>query len=124
MALHPLNTEPLDYTSARSAVLTAVFYLAAFDAGVRRRRALCLLLFACALLTKVIAISLPLALVGYWLLARERTPERAAGLMPAWFAAALVSLAVAGVCLPVLPPSAPSVHRGPPGDDDPVDATS
>src|ERR1051325_11771450 len=29
VAVHPLNTEPIDYLSARSALLTAVFYLGA-----------------------------------------------------------------------------------------------
>src|SRR5262249_8923022 len=31
VAVHPLNSEPVNYVSARSALLTAVFYLAAFD---------------------------------------------------------------------------------------------
>ena len=30
VALHPLNTEPVDYLSARSALLTTVFSLGAF----------------------------------------------------------------------------------------------
>src|SRR5439155_1027758 len=37
VALHPLNTEPVDYLSARSALLTTVFSLAAFDATARAR---------------------------------------------------------------------------------------
>jgi len=79
VAAHPLNTEPVNYISARSALLTTVFYLAAFDAGVRRRFAATLLLFACALLTKAIAMTLPLVLIAYWLLGRKQpssTEER------------------------------------------------
>src|SRR5438445_283783 len=49
VAAHPLNTEPLDYLSARSALLATVFYLGAFDAGVRGRRFACVLLFTLAL---------------------------------------------------------------------------
>ena len=93
MAAHPLNTEAVDYLSARSALLTTVFYLGAFDAAVRQRPRTCLLLFTLALLTKAIAVTLPLALLGYWLLARRR-----GGTAPPWgLLAALAALAVAGV---------------------------
>lgn len=102
VAAHPLNTEPLNYISARSALLTTVFYLAAFDAGVRRRRVACLALFAAALLTKAIAMTLPFMLIGYWWLAREQSPERARGLLPWWFVGALVGLDVAGVLYRIL----------------------
>src|SRR5207302_7556300 len=82
-----------DYLSARSALLTTVFYLGAFDAAVRQRRRTCLLLFTLALLTKAIAVTLPLALLGYWLLARRR-----GGTAPPWgLLAVLAALAVAGV---------------------------
>ncbi len=66
VALHPLNTTPVNSTSARSALLTAVFYLGAFDAAVRGRRLVCLLLAALALLTKGTASTLPLAIGAYW----------------------------------------------------------
>src|SRR5262249_9216518 len=62
VAAHPLNTEPLDYLSARSALLTTAFYLGAFDAGVRGRRVACVVLFALAPLTTALAITFPLLL--------------------------------------------------------------
>jgi protein O-mannosyl-transferase len=94
VAVHPLNTEPVVYLSARSALLVTVLYLGAFDAAVRRRTARCLVLFALALLTKAIAITLPLAVGAYWLVARAAgrpTPvSRRLG-------AGLVAVAAAGV---------------------------
>lgn len=76
VALHPLNTEPVNYVSARSALLVTPLYLGAFDAAVRGRRRLCLALFGLALLTKTIAITLPLVLLAYWLLARRKARIR------------------------------------------------
>jgi tetratricopeptide (TPR) repeat protein len=73
VAVHPLNTEPVVYVSARSATLVTALYLGAFDAALRRRRWTCRALFVLALLTKPIAVTLPLALVGYWGVARART---------------------------------------------------
>src|SRR5438876_195347 len=79
MAAHPLNTEAVDYLSARSALLTTVFYLGAFDAAVRQRPRTCLLLFTLALLTKAIAVTLPLAALWYVVaLAAESTIFRLA----------------------------------------------
>jgi tetratricopeptide (TPR) repeat protein len=91
VAVHPLNTEPVNYLSARSALLTAVFYLGAFDAGVRDRRALCAFLFVLALLTKAIAVTLPLALLAHRLLAPRRTA------VPWRFLAVLGVFAVGGL---------------------------
>ena len=106
VAVHPLNTEPVDYISARSALLTAAFYLGAFDAFARARRARCLVLFALALLTKAIAVTLPLAVVGYWFLGRSRASAGERPSLPWVFLAALVGVAVAGVVyrLVLLPP--------------------
>jgi Tfp pilus assembly protein PilF len=72
VAAHPLNTEPLNYLSARSALLTAVFYLGAFDVALRKRYTVSFFLFAAALLTKAIAATFPVVLLGYWLLARRQ----------------------------------------------------
>jgi tetratricopeptide (TPR) repeat protein len=91
VAVHPLNTEPVNYLSARSALLTAVFYLGAFDAGARDRWGPCALLFVCALLTKAIAVTLPLALLAHHLVAPRRTA------VPWRFLAGLGVLAVAGL---------------------------
>jgi protein O-mannosyl-transferase len=90
VALHPLNTEPVNYVSARSALLTAAFYLGAFDAACRDRRILCLLLAACAMLTKSIAVSLPVMVLVYRLLDRRRP-------LPWLFLGALVLVAAAGI---------------------------
>src|SRR3989441_8120343 len=98
MAVHPLNTEAVDYLSARSALLTTVFYLGAFDAAVRQWPRTCLLLFTLALLTKAIAVTLPLALLGYWLLARRRGGTGP----PLGLLAALAALAVGGALYPAL----------------------
>jgi tetratricopeptide (TPR) repeat protein len=76
VALHPLNTEPVNYISARSALLATALYLGAFDAAVRGRRRTCQTLFVLALLTKTIAITLPVVLLAYWLLARRRARTR------------------------------------------------
>src|SRR5262249_38646108 len=70
VALHPPNTEPVNYVSARPALLTAAFYLAAFDAGARDRPVRCVLLAACAMLTKSIAVSLPLVVLVHRLFDR------------------------------------------------------
>jgi Tfp pilus assembly protein PilF len=90
VAVHPLNTETVVYLSARSALLTTVFYLAAFDAGLRAQRVACISLFVLALLTKAIAITMPLALLGYWLVARRRP-------LPWRFLSLLAAVAVAGI---------------------------
>src|SRR5262245_36734177 len=65
VAVHPLNTEPVDYISARSAVLTTALYLGAFDAAVRRRAIVAVLLAALAMLTKSVAITLPLVVLAH-----------------------------------------------------------
>ncbi len=90
VALHPLNTEPVNYVSARSALLTAAFYLGAFDAACRDRRVLCVILAACAMLTKSIAISLPVIVLVHWLFDRRRP-------LPWGLLAALVVVAVGGI---------------------------
>jgi tetratricopeptide (TPR) repeat protein len=96
VAVHPLNTETLDYLSARSALLTTVFYLAAFDAAARGRRGACLLLYVLAMLTKAIALTLPIVLLGYFLLDRTRAsaPRR---FIPWGLLAAVTAVAVAGI---------------------------
>jgi tetratricopeptide (TPR) repeat protein len=96
VAAHPLNTEPVNYLSARSALLTAVFYLGAFDCALRGRTLGACALAAGAMLTKAIALSLPAALLAYWLLA----PRGADGRRPTirWgLLAALGAIASAGI---------------------------
>ncbi len=102
VAVHPLNTEPLDYISARSALLTTVLYLGAFDAAVRNRRLSAAALFAAALLTKEIALTFPFVLCGYWLIARQQQiPERRTPL-PWSFLTALLGIDVAAFLYRVL----------------------
>ena len=92
VALHPLCSSAVNYVSARSALLTTVFYLAAFDAALHERRYLALGLFAAALATKAIAVTWPIVLVVHALLRRERD-----GTPPRWdFVAVAVAVAVAG----------------------------
>jgi protein O-mannosyl-transferase len=71
-ALAPLQTQPLDYLWARSALLCSTLYLGAFWLALRRRPAAAALLHALALLTKAIAVTLPLALLAWDLLYRDR----------------------------------------------------
>jgi tetratricopeptide (TPR) repeat protein len=106
VAVHPIGTEAVNYLSARSALLTTVFYLGAFDAAVRTRRALSLVLFALALLTKAIAVTLPVVVAGWWWLARRWGSPEARLEWPRGFLAALATLAAAGVAyrLLLLPP--------------------
>jgi tetratricopeptide (TPR) repeat protein len=79
-ALHPIQTESVTYISGRSMLLMTSFGLAALlcwlQAGQRARpmawRALALVLFAAAILSKEVAVVLPLALL--LLRGREPTP--------------------------------------------------
>lgn len=81
VALHPLNSEPANYLSSRSALLTAVCYLGAFDAAVRGRRVTSVLLAAAAMLTKSIALTLPLAVLLHARLDRRRIPWGLVGML-------------------------------------------
>ena len=90
--LHPLRVESVAWVSERKDVLCAVFYLAAFwvylraaaSAGRRRRieYSAALLLFVAALLSKVMAISLPCVLVVYHLVCRPAWRRWVLGCVP------------------------------------------
>lgn len=97
VALHPLNSEPANYLSSRSALLTAVCYLGAFDAAVRGRRVTSVLLAAAAMLTKSIAITLPLVVLLHARFDRRRVPW---GLVGALTAVAIAGLAYRALLLP------------------------
>src|SRR2546426_10526329 len=75
-ALAPLNTQPVDYLWARSALLCTTLYLGAFLAFLRRRWTLGAVLFALALLTKAIAVTLPAMLLIHDFVYRDRTRYR------------------------------------------------
>src|SRR6266480_1523346 len=75
-ALAPLNTQPVDYVWARSALLSTTLYLGAFLAFLRRRWTLGAVLFALALLTKAIAVTLPAMLLIHDFVYRDRTRYR------------------------------------------------
>ncbi len=79
-ALHPLAAEPVNYISSRSESLAALFYLTAFWGYVRWREGgapgmgfVALAAYACGILTKSVAIVLPMALLAYerWGAVRE-----------------------------------------------------
>jgi tetratricopeptide (TPR) repeat protein len=72
-ALAPLNSEPLLYTSARSALLATMFYLSAFLAYLSGRPRLTAFLHALALLSKAIAVTLPGAILLYDFFYRDRS---------------------------------------------------
>lgn len=97
VALHPLNSEPANYLSSRSALLTAVCYLGAFDAAVRGRRVTSVLLAGAAMLTKSIALTLPLVVLLHARLDRRRVPW---GLVVALAAVAAGGLAYRALLLP------------------------
>ena len=72
-ALHPLQTEVVNYVSARSESLVALFYLSAMYGYLRWRSStsapaawlgFSVLMFACALLTKEVAVTLPISLIA------------------------------------------------------------
>ncbi|HJZ61557.1 MAG TPA: tetratricopeptide repeat protein, partial [Miltoncostaeaceae bacterium] len=73
--------------------LTTVFYLAAFDASARDHRVLSVVLAACAMLTKSIAVTLPLAVLMHRLVA----PSYRRRPVPWRFIAVLSIVAVAGL---------------------------
>src|SRR5206468_3747992 len=75
-ALAPLNHETVVYISARSALLSTALYLGAFYGFLRRRWLAMGLLYALALLTKSIAVTLPATVVLYDFIYRDRTRLR------------------------------------------------
>src|SRR5262249_38339807 len=97
VAVHPLNTEPVNYVSSRSALLTAVFYLAAFDAAARDRSVRCVLLAACAMLTKSIAVSLPLVVLVHRVFDRRSSAGDHRRPLPWRLLVALALVTVAGI---------------------------
>jgi tetratricopeptide (TPR) repeat protein len=64
-ALSALNQQAVVYIWARSALLCSCFYLGAFLAFLEKRNKLAAFLFLLALLTKTIAVTLPLVVVVY-----------------------------------------------------------
>jgi protein O-mannosyl-transferase len=79
LAVHPLHVEAVAWVTARKDVLCGLFWLGTLAAYVgwtrapgRRRWALVVLLFACALMSKPMAATLPfvLLLLDYWPLGR------------------------------------------------------
>ncbi|PIR49072.1 hypothetical protein COU80_01520 [Candidatus Peregrinibacteria bacterium CG10_big_fil_rev_8_21_14_0_10_55_24] len=74
-AVHPLHTEAVAWIAGRKDLLSAFFFLLAFITYARTRGwkgyTLSLLLFLCALLSKVMALTLPAILVLYDVLLRE-----------------------------------------------------
>ena len=75
-ALAPLNSQPVVYLWARSALLCVTLYLGAFLAYLRQRRLLGSTLLVLALLTKAIAVTLPVVLVAYDFIYRDRMRYR------------------------------------------------
>ncbi len=104
VALHPLNTSAVDYVSARSALLNAACYLGAFDAALRGRRPLAVVLLVGAMLTKEIAVTLPLALLGWRLVSPDADAKSR---VPGWFVATLAGVAIAGLAYRawIMPPA-------------------
>lgn len=72
-ALAPLNSQPVNYIWARSALLCVTLYLGAFLAFLRHRWTLGSMLFALALLTKAIAVTLPVMFLVHDFVFRDRS---------------------------------------------------
>ena len=64
-ALHPVQTEPVNYVFARATILTTLFCLLAWSAWIDGRYKRSVFHFALALLAKEEAAALPLFLLGY-----------------------------------------------------------
>lgn len=94
-ALHPINTQAVDYVSSRSEVLFSVLALAAFHLAVTarpRRRWLSLGCYALSLLTKSTALALPILLaLNEWTRPREKRAWRWQG---AYWVAAILYVAL------------------------------
>lgn len=71
-ALAPINTQALDYAWARSTLLCTTLYLGAFLAHLRGRTAVMGALHALALLTKAVALTLPVAVLAHDAIYRDR----------------------------------------------------
>lgn len=87
-AIHPLRVESVVWISERKDILCAMFYTGALLAWVRARgaqgRALAMVLFVAALLSKAMAVSLPVVIVLHDLLLGDR---RRAGERWPWYVA-------------------------------------
>lgn len=88
VATHPLATSAVDYVSARSAVMAALFYLLAFDAALRSQTGRALGWFAAALLTKENVITLPLVVLAHQWIDGRRPAWRTIGSLTALAGAA------------------------------------
>lgn len=64
-ALHPVNAEPVGVISFREDLLAFFFYLSSLILYIKRHRCLSLILFFFALLSKEMAVTLPLILILY-----------------------------------------------------------
>jgi protein O-mannosyl-transferase len=71
-AIHPLRVESVVWIAERKDVLFGLFYVAALVAYVRKRLLLTLVLFVLALLSKGMAVSLPLAMLAIDFLERRK----------------------------------------------------
>lgn len=86
-ALHPVHTNAVTYIIARTGILSTLFYLLSFylyvkyrDTGRQWKLAASLFLFICGLLSKEIAVTLPITLFLYdYLLEKKRKPRDYAG---------------------------------------------
>ena len=82
-ALHPINTEPINYISSRSEILASFFFLLGLYAYLRpgqRRYLWVSLAFAGGVLSKSTTVVFPLVLVAYELICYRRLPRADKGL--------------------------------------------
>jgi protein O-mannosyl-transferase len=111
LAVHPLHVEAVAWVTARKDVLCGFFWLGTLAAYVgwahapsRKRWALVVLLFACALMSKPMAATLPfvLLLLDYWPLGRLTDgPRLARGLRLLREKGALFALSAASVAVTI-----------------------
>lgn len=99
-ALHPLHVESVAWVSERKDVLYAFFYLLSLAAylrfrgtGARRWYIAALLLFACSLLSKPMAVTLPAVLLLIEYLQGQRIDRRVLGAAAPFFAVSIAAAA-------------------------------
>lgn len=94
--LHPLNVEPVAWMAERKTLLCGLFTFATVGAYIHGRRWTTVALFACALLAKPAAMTLPVALLAMDFFPLRRHRERS---WPALVGEKWPLFALAGACL-------------------------
>ncbi len=93
-AVYPVNTEAVDFISARNTLFCAVFSIAALLFLAQGKRGLPLLAYFLALLSKEPAVVLPLFLLSFSLTSKEESLKIKKGMLAGFFAVTAVYFAI------------------------------